>query len=114
MLKDRAKRVGLPPRPFLYTLDQIAMLLNIEVRTVREYLHYEGRSVGSQDRDDLQAVNIAGPNEKPKWRVSEGELIRWMKRKGLRYYERGWLSDANLPEPKEEYEDNPIGNQSWD
>lgn len=84
--------VGLPPRPFMYTRDQLSVILNIsELELHKKYLWYENRQVGAKPVDKLRAVNIAPLDEKPDWRVSEQELIRWMKRQGLRYYERGWV-----------------------
>lgn len=82
--------VGLPARVFLYTLDQISVMLNVTEDTVRKsYVFYEGRTVGTKRRDLLLARNIAQPDKTPDWRVTEREFIRWMKVKGFRYYERG-------------------------
>jgi hypothetical protein len=85
--------VALPTRLFLYTPDQVAMILNVDLRTVMaSYLWYEGRQVGAHDYDKLRAVDISEDRSKPpRWRVSEQELIRWMRRKGFKYYERGWV-----------------------
>lgn len=85
--------VGLPPRPFLYTIDQIAQIISVVPSTVsRSYLFYEGRNTGSRPRDRMLARNIAPDSIKtPEWRVAEGELVRWMKVKNFRYHERGWL-----------------------
>jgi hypothetical protein len=86
---DRAK-VGLPARPFLYTMDQISAILDVDIRTVAtQYLYFEGRSTGVRDKHFMLARNIAPPDERPDWRVAERELIRWMRVKGFRYYERG-------------------------
>lgn len=85
--------VGLPVRPFLYTVDQIGGLLSVPPRTVLEsYLFFEGRSTGVCPRTLLRAVNIAPKGERPAWRVAERELIRWMRVKGFRYYEAGWIT----------------------
>lgn len=84
--------VGLPPRPFLYSVDQLSVLLEVDPKIVRsKYLWYDGREVGAARKDKLRAVNIAPVNDKPEWRVTEQELIRWMKFKKIRYYERGWV-----------------------
>src|SRR4051794_19182374 len=86
-------RLGLPARPFLYTLDQIATILSLEEATVRKnYVHYEGRSIGVALRDQLIARNIAPADQKPEWRVAERELIRWMKQKGYKYYDAGTVT----------------------
>lgn len=82
--------VGLPPRPFLYTLDQVSVLLNISQSLLTQrYLYFEGRSIGTRKRGLMLANNIAPRDEKPEWRIAERELIRWLKYKGYRYYETG-------------------------
>ena len=84
--------VGLPIRPFLYTLDQICTLLEVSEDSLkRQYLHFEGRSVGSKPPDRMRAVNILSPPHKPDWRVAEKELIRWMRYMGFRYHEKGYI-----------------------
>jgi len=81
--------VGLPYRPFLYTVDQIAVILEVDPKVIlRDYLYFEGRSIGSRHKHLMIARNIAPPESKPEWRVAERELIRWMRHKGFRYYER--------------------------
>lgn len=85
--------VGLPPKPFMYTTDQIAYLLSIsEEQLKRSYLHYEGRSVGVCPKDKLLARNIAPEGEKPEWRIAEKALVIWMKFKGFKYHERGYVA----------------------
>lgn len=85
--------VGLPPRPFMYTLDQIATLLSVpESRVRRDYCWYENREVGTMSPLKLKTVNVSPSVEAPDWRVSEQELIRWMKKRRLKYYERAWLA----------------------
>lgn len=92
-LNNHARRIGLPPRPFLYTLDQISVLIDVATREVKlKYIFFQGRSTGVPSKDLLVAHNIAPRNEKPDWRVSEKELIRWMRRKGFRYYDRSSIS----------------------
>jgi len=87
------KLVGLPPRPFLYTADQIAGIIGVQVLSVEtKYLYYEGRSIGFPTKNQMLARNIAPDNEKPEWRVAEGELIRWMRKKGFKFYERVSIS----------------------
>jgi hypothetical protein len=83
--------VGLPPRPFLYTIDQICTLIDIEEPALKaSHVYYEGRSVGIPHKHLMVARNIAAPDEKPDWRVAERELIRWFKRKGFKWYDRGY------------------------
>lgn len=94
MVGERAaERVGLPVKPFLYTLDQIAFLISVEEKTVKtSYLWYKGRSVGSPPKDKMQAVDISPASaDKPEWRVAEREFVRWLRTKGFRYQDRGWI-----------------------
>jgi hypothetical protein len=83
--------VGLPPRPFLYTLDQLAGLLSVSVPTVKHrYIFYEGYTSGHPPINLMIAHNINDSNESPAWRVTEQELVRWMRHKGIRFYDRTW------------------------
>lgn len=85
--------IGLPVREFMYTLDQIAFLLSIEEKNLKQsYLHYDGRSVGPCPKDHLLAVDISPDNSpRPEWRVAERHLKRWMRLKGWKIYERGYV-----------------------
>lgn len=74
------KRYNLPERPFLYTLDQIADLLNIPFNRVTEWMHFDGISPGVRPDDRMIARNIAtGDMHDPEWRVEEREFVRWMR-----------------------------------
>lgn len=89
LLVGDAERFGLPLRVFLYTVDQIATLLQVDDKTVKtNYLHYEERSVGFRPHDRMSARNIAPNGEKPDWRVAEAELVRWLRYKGFKIYNR--------------------------
>lgn len=80
--------IELPQKLFLYTLDQIATMLNLTEYSLKmSYLHFEGRSVGTHDLDLMYAVNIAPNGKRPQWRVSEREFIRWLRRKGFKFKE---------------------------
>jgi hypothetical protein len=84
------EKIGLPTRVFLFTLDQISVMTDISEKTLRgSHVFYQGRSIGSRKKSLLLAVNIAPEDEKPDWRITEREFIRWMRVKGFRYYERG-------------------------
>jgi len=84
-----ARSVGLPMRPFLYTLDQISSLLVVERSELKlHYIFYDGRSTGFPSRQLITARNIAPPDQPPDWRVAEKELVRWMRFKGFKYYDR--------------------------
>lgn len=85
------RQLDLPVRPFLYTIDQIATLLQLQESTIKSaYLHYDGRSVGKSGPSYLTAVNIAPDGETPEWRVSERELIRWLRRKKIQVRTSTW------------------------
>jgi len=93
-LPPGGEKIGLPVRVFLYTLDQLSVLLDVQEKTIKtKYVFFEGRSVGSRSKHLLLARNIAPPEETPDWRVAERELIRWLKVKGFRYYEAGAVSN---------------------
>ena len=90
MTKDM---MGLPPRTFLYTLDQIAQMIEVELPTLRSrHIHFEGRSVGKQPLDRMLARDISSGDDPPEWRVAENEILRWLKKKGFRVTMRGWVS----------------------
>ena len=92
-LPSGAPSVGMPARVFLFTIDQIAVMLSVQSNTVAQsYLYYEGRSIGSRSKSLMVARNIAPADEKPEWRVAERELVRWLRFKGFRYYDRGAIS----------------------
>lgn len=85
--------VGLPVRPFLYSLDQIANILDMDLARLKSvYIFYHGRTVGAARSDFLAARDIAPHGKGPEWRVSEKELVRWMKRIGFRVHERSWTT----------------------
>jgi len=88
------KRVGLPPRAFLYTLDQIGVMLELKVSALQQsYLYFEGRSIGARRKDLMIARNISPSDKPPEWRVAEREFLRWMRTKGFRHYEVGGFSN---------------------
>lgn len=81
---NHAGSVGLPPMLFLFTTDQIAMMLNIsEDHLMVSYLYYVGRSSGLKKTHQMDAINIAPEGEKPVWRVNANEFIRWCRRRGI-------------------------------
>lgn len=84
--------VGLPIRPFLYTLDQISDLLSVGTRELREnYLYFDGVSTGPVPRGRMMARNIGPEDKRPQWRVAEAEFIRWLRHKGFRIYDTSRL-----------------------
>lgn len=88
------RKVGLPVKVFLYTLDQVALMLALDEGYLadRGLVHYLGRSTGTPSRDQLKAKNIMPPDQKPDWRIAEAELIRYCKRRGIVIYQRGWAT----------------------
>lgn len=84
-------RIGMPPRIFMYTVDQIAGMLEAREEYVkRTLLFYDEREPGIAPKSKMRAVNIAPDGEKPEWRVTEREFIRYLKRSGVKFYTRGY------------------------
>lgn len=77
-------RIALPVRIFLYTLDQLAALLNVDEDTLRtRYLYFRGLSTGVQG-NRMMARNIEpDPGEKARWRVAESEVLKYLRNKGF-------------------------------
>lgn len=87
------QELGLPVRPFLYTIDQIATLTNISEDALRrDHLHYVPRSVGFRPKNMMETRNIAPEGQRPDWRVAEAELIRWLRVMGFKVYDRAWVT----------------------
>lgn len=87
---DNPEKFGLPLRVFMYTLDQIATMLQLEMSHFKSsYVHYEERSVGYRRHEQMSARNIAPDGEKPDWRITEQEFVRWLRYKGFKIYNRG-------------------------
>ncbi len=87
---DKPEGVGLPPTPFLYHLDQVATLLGLtEEDLISRYLWFLGRTVGRKSPRQIKVVNIAPTVAMAEWRISEGELVRWLKLMGFKVYSRG-------------------------
>ena len=91
-LPPGGERIGIPTRVFLFTVDQLSVMLDLPEKYILENLLYlEGRSIGTAKKHLIQARNIAPADQKPEWRVAEREFIRWMRVKGFKYYDRGTL-----------------------
>jgi hypothetical protein len=86
-----AEIVGLPVRPFLYTIDQISVMTGIsENQLLTSHCFFEQRSIGTPDIHLMKARNLnQGTDRPPDWRILDKEFVRWMKAKGFRYYEVG-------------------------
>lgn len=83
-------RMGLPPRVFLYTLDQIATMVSMELPALKAgHIFFDGRQVGKKPATKMRAQDISGPEATtPDWRVTEDEFIKWLKFRGFRIYDR--------------------------
>lgn len=91
--KTDPSTIGLPPRVFLYTVDQISMLTGISEQALyQSHLYMEGRTIGIKRPHDMTARNVAKPDDKPDWRIAEKEFIRWMKLKGFKFYDTGTVT----------------------
>lgn len=88
---DQPERLGLPPTPFLFHLDQVATMLGKTLDDLCETnIYFLGRSMGKLSIRQIKAVNIAvDETAPPEWRVTEGELIRWLKVIGIKVHSRG-------------------------
>lgn len=82
MVPVAVSEIQLPATPFLYTLDQVAVLLNLPQKDVEKQCHFIGRNVGERKPDQLQAMNVAPGDRPADWRVSESEFMRWLIRMG--------------------------------
>jgi len=92
--QPNGKSLGLPVRSFLFTLDQVGEMLQVDESKLRErYVFYTNRHVGSPPKDKMRAVNIAPVGTHPQWRIAEREFVRWLRYKGFRVYDRGWTID---------------------
>jgi len=81
----KLEKVGLPALAFMFTIDQIASMLNVSEDTVRlVYLYYQGRTSGLKKKHHMMAINIAPDGENASWRVSLEEYRRWLSRMGFR------------------------------
>lgn len=86
-----ADKVGLPPTPFFYTIEQVATLLQVKVDTVeKRLLFYQGRSVGVPPKTKLVATNLMPEGETPEWRILDKHLIRYLRFKGIRFQSMGY------------------------
>jgi len=76
------RRIELPERPFFWTLDQVATIIQVSEAWLKRRTSYAGRSLKTGNAM-LRAVNLADPDEQPVWRVSNNELLRWLSYHGV-------------------------------
>lgn len=88
---ENPETVGLPFRAILYTLDQVATMLNIRQQELElKYIHFDGRSIGARHPSLIMARNVAPPGVKPEWRINEQEIVRWCRSKRFKIVYRGF------------------------
>jgi hypothetical protein len=75
-------RVELPLREFMYTLDQLGMLLGVPETVIRkQYIFFDGVTTGTY-RGRMRARNIAPDHAPPDWRVNETQFRNYLRRRG--------------------------------
>lgn len=93
--RNAAESVGLPIRPFLYTLDQLCTVLGYgNAQALTPHLYFRGRSTGPPPRFVMVAQDIAAEGDRPEWRVPEAELLRWLRAKGFKVHEIAWVGSS--------------------
>jgi hypothetical protein len=88
-LKRRSERSKhrLPYRPFFYTLDQVADILQVDLDSLKATrVYYEGRTAGPPPKTLLVARNVNPSGVKPEWRIAESELLVWMRQNRILPY----------------------------
>ena len=83
---EHAILVALPTKAFMYTLEQVASMLEVAPAHFKNRMvFYSGRDRMKPRAEDLVAVNLSKANVAPEWRVGEEELIRWLRIKGIKF-----------------------------
>lgn len=90
---EKRAYVGLPPRPFFYTLEQISELTCIPIKRMEAFLYYDRRTLGIKKASHLMVRNLGSPGGEIIWRVAENEFIRWLKAHGIRSRDRFYVKD---------------------
>lgn len=79
-------------RPFLYTIPQVASLVNVREDKLKErYIFFFGTGSGQRPTNRLMARNINPEENPPEWRITENELVRWMRFMGFKVVEERYL-----------------------
>jgi hypothetical protein len=77
-------RIQLPIRVVLYTVDQLSSILSIpEDELLTKYLYFQDFSIGVQGRRMLARNIEIDSQSKPRWRVAETELVRYLVSRGF-------------------------------
>lgn len=85
-----AEKVGLPPTPFFFTIEQVATMLQISETGLSRMLFYMGRSTGVASKGKLVATNLAPEGQTPEWRVLDRHFIQYLRFKGIRFHTPGY------------------------
>lgn len=86
------RNVGLPVTTFLYTLDQIASMVQLAKSDLQhKYLYFVGRTPGRKLRHQIPVCNIAQEDERPDWRVAEQDFVRWLRTMGFDVRTQAWM-----------------------
>lgn len=87
--------VRLPVTDFMYTLDQVARLLNVQIESLSGHVRFLGvnrrQPSPNKGRDHrMKAVSILPTHlhQDPEWRIPQGEVVRYLKAMKLVVYER--------------------------
>lgn len=81
--------INLPPRIFMYTLDQVAGMLGMTEVALRTHIHFNNRNFGKPIARMLLAHDVGMNHKAPEWRISEDELVRYLKLAGFRFHRNG-------------------------
>jgi hypothetical protein len=90
---QREGRAALPAREFMYTLDQVADILNIQVESLRRYVYFRGIDRNLvREQDAMVAISItpSALHKRAEWRIPETEFLAFLKKRGLTVYERAY------------------------
>lgn len=91
-MSDESVAVPVPIVTFLYTLDQIAGMVQMPLNKLRQtHIYFHLRSTGRKQRHQLLACNIAADDKTPDWRVTHQDFVRWLKANGFQVKELGSL-----------------------
>jgi hypothetical protein len=76
--------VFMPTLTFLYTLDQIAGMLGMTESYLNyNHIYFFGIMNGRKNKSQMIARNIAADDDKPDWRVSQQDFVRWLNANGF-------------------------------
>lgn len=89
--ESEREKVGLPPRIFFYTVDQIGTMLELDPDYImKRMLHFQDRSPGVCPKTKMLAVNLAPEGETPQWRIAESRFLGYLRSRGVKFYSRGF------------------------